>query len=107
MNPHSLRTSRRDFLKGVAVTTGGIILPNILIAQDGVPASKKVGLACIGVGGKGWSDMELAAKDNEVVALCDVDANNLAKAAAKFPNAKQYRDFRKMLDEVKSIDAVT
>jgi predicted dehydrogenase len=51
--------------------------------------------------------MEAASRGNEIVAICDVDANNLAKAAAKFPNAKQYRDFRKMLDEVKEIEAVT
>jgi predicted dehydrogenase len=102
------RPSRRDFLKGLAVTAGGIALPNILIAQTpGTPASRKVGVACIGCGGKGASDMEGAAKDNEIVAICDVDVNNLAKAAAKHPNARQYRDFRKMLDEVKEIEAVT
>ena len=108
MSQHPFRTSRRSFLKGLTVTTaGGIILPNILLAQDGVPASKKLGIACIGVGGKGESDMTAAAKDNEVVAICDVDAKNLEKAAQKYPNAKQFRDFRKMLDEVKEIDAVT
>ena len=108
MNPHSFRTSRRSFIKGVAVTTaGGIILPNILIRADQTPAGKKLGIAAIGCGGKGASDLEGASKENEVVALCDVDANNLAKAAAKFPNAKTYTDFRKMLDEVKSIEAVT
>jgi len=107
MKFNSLRTSRREFLKGAAATAGGLILPNILIAQNNVPASRKLGIACIGVGGKGASDMELASKDNEIVAICDVDANNLAKAAQKFPNAKQYRDFRKMLDEVKEIDGVT
>jgi hypothetical protein len=56
---------------------------------------------------KGESDLDAASKENEVVAICDVDADTLARAAKKFPNAKQYRDFRKMLDEVKSIDAVT
>src|SRR4051812_5133617 len=101
------RTSRRSFLKGMAVTTGGLVLPNILIAQSSTPASWKIGMACIGVGGKGFSDMEGAAKENEIVALCDVDEKNLAKAAAKFPDAKQYKDFRKMLDEVKEIEAVT
>jgi predicted dehydrogenase len=98
------RTSRRTFIKGIAGITGASVFPNLLLAQD---ASKKLGIACIGVGGKGFSDMEGAAKDNEIVAICDVDAKNLAKAAEKFPNAKQFRDFRKMLDEVKSIDAVT
>jgi len=91
----------------MAVTTGGIVLPNILLAQSDTPASRKLGIACIGVGGKGFSDMEGAAKGNEIVALCDVDQKNLDKAAAKFPNAKQYRDFRKMLDEVKEIEGVT
>jgi len=108
MNPHPFRTTRRSFLKGMAATTGGIVMPNLLLrAQDNVPASKKLGIASIGVGGKGGSDLDAAAKGNEVVAICDVDAGNLAKAAAKFPNAKQYRDFRKMLDEVKEIEAVT
>ena len=107
MSSHPFRTSRRSFIKGLAVSTGGIVLPNILIAQDNTPASRKLGIACIGCGGKGFSDMEGAAKENQIVALCDVDASNLEKAAAKFPSAKQYRDFRKMLDEVKEIDAVT
>ncbi len=92
----------------MAVTTaGGIVLPNILLAQNDTPAGKKIGMACIGVGGKGASDLEGAARGNEVVALCDVDEKNLTKAAAKYPNARQYRDFRKMLDEVKEIEACT
>ena len=108
MSPSSFHSSRRSFLKGFTVTTaGGIILPNLLLRADETPAGRKLGVACIGVGGKGRSDMEAAAKENEIVAICDVDANALAKAAEKFPNAKQYRDFRKMLDEVKSIEAVT
>lgn len=108
MNPHLFRTSRRSFLKGLTVTTAsGIILPNILRSQDGVTAGRKLGIAAIGCGGKGWSDLEGASKENEVVALCDVDSKNLAKAAAKFPNAKTFTDFRKMLDEVKEIEAVT
>ncbi|MGB8168138.1 MAG: Gfo/Idh/MocA family oxidoreductase [Chthoniobacteraceae bacterium] len=108
MNPNSFRTSRRSFIKGLAVTSaGGIIFPNLLLRADDTPAGRKLGVAAIGCGGKGASDLEGSSKENEVVALCDVDANNLAKAAAKFPNAKTYTDFRKMLDEVKSIEAVT
>jgi predicted dehydrogenase len=108
MNTPRFRTSRRSFLKGLTVTTaGGIVLPNLLLRADETPAGRKLGIAAIGCAGKGASDLEAASKENEVVALCDVDANNLAKAAAKFPNAKLYRDFRKMLDEVKSIEAVT
>ena len=107
MNTPRFRTSRRSFLKGLAVTSGGLVLPNIWLRADETPAGRKLGIAAIGCGGKGASDLEGASKENEVVALCDVDANNLAAAAKKFPNAKTFTDFRKMLDEVKSIDAVT
>lgn len=103
-----LSSSRRSFLKGLTVTTAsGIIMPNLLLRAQDTPASKKLGIACIGVGGKGFSDMVNASFENEIVAICDVDSKNLAKAAQKFPNAKQYKDFRKMFDEVKNIDAVT
>jgi len=108
MNSSFLRPSRRSFLKGLTATTaGGIILPNLLLRADDVPAGRKLGVAAIGCGGKGASDLEGLSKGNEVVALCDVDEKTLAKAAEKFPNAKLYRDFRKMLDEVKEIEAVT
>ena len=41
-----------------------------------------------------------------IAALCDVDARHLGKAAEKFPKARQFRDFRKMIDEAKDLDAV-
>lgn len=109
MSTNPIFSTRRSFLKGLTVTTAsGIILPNLLLNAQNAPASKKLGIACIGVGGKGYSDMKNASFGNEIVAICDVDAKNLAKAAKDFPNAKQYRDFRKMLDEnEKLIDAVT
>jgi hypothetical protein len=49
MNPQSFRTTRRSFLKGMAITTGGIVMPNLLLrAEDNVPASRKLGIAAIG-----------------------------------------------------------
>jgi predicted dehydrogenase len=98
------RTTRRSFLRGIAGITAVSAFPNLLLAQG---ANKKIGIAAIGVMGKGDSDASAAAAGNEMVAICDVDANNLAKAQAKYPNAKAFTDFRKMLDEVKSIEAVT
>ena len=66
-------------------------------------------MASIGVGGKGQSDTDDAGKAGDMVAICDVDESTLNDAGEKrFPKAKQYTDFRKMLDEMgKSIDAVT
>ncbi len=70
-------------------------------------ANEKLNIGSIGVGGKGSSDLDGAAEGNNVVALCDVDENTLKKAAQKYPGAKLYRDYRKMLDEQKDLDAVT
>jgi len=43
-----------------------------------------------------------------MVAICDIDDKNLAFAAARWPEAKKYHDYRKMFDEMeKSIDAFT
>ena len=96
--------SRRSFIKGIGAITATSMFPNLLLAQG---ASKKLAIACIGIDGKGASDTSSAAENNEIVAICDVDRTRLAKAQAKYPAAKAFTDFRKMLDEVKGIEAVT
>jgi predicted dehydrogenase len=75
-----------------------------------VSANDKINIAGIGAGGKGSSDIDgaVAAGDNNLVALCDVDWKRAAEKFKKYPNAKQYKDFRELLDkEYKNIDAVT
>ena len=104
------RTSRRDFLRQSAMAgVAGSILrggSSAFGAQDS--PNGKVRFACIGVGGKGDSDTSDAGKFGEIVALCDCDEKTLDKMAAKFPNAKKYVDYRKMLEEMgDKIDAVT
>ena len=65
-------------------------------------------MASIGLNGKGLSDSRDAGRAGDMVAICDVDENNLNAASVTFPKAKKYYDFRKMLEEMeKSIDAVT
>jgi predicted dehydrogenase len=108
-NEHKQRGTRRDFLRATAVT-GASLLSGAVFAQDpaNTSANDKVDFACIGVGGKGDSDTADAARFGNVVAVCDVDENMLAGALKKYPNARPYTDFRKMLDEMnKSVDAVT
>jgi hypothetical protein len=64
-------------------------------------------IAAIGAMGKGESDTNYCSGEN-IVALCDVDSERCAKQLQKYPQAKFYRDFRIMFDEMgKSIDAVT
>jgi hypothetical protein len=64
-------------------------------------------VAFIGCGGRGGSNLqEISACGVNVVALCDVNKNNLDAAAHRFPTAAAFRDFRKFYDEFKSFDAV-
>lgn len=103
-----MRQSRREFLQTTALTGVGLALADETLALRGTSANDTVNFACIGVGGKGDSDTADAARLGNIVAICDVDENTLAAASKKYPNAKVYTDFRKMLDEIgKSIDAVT
>jgi predicted dehydrogenase len=101
-------TSRRGFIRSASALTVGSSLgfPAILSAQD---PGKKLNIAAIGAGGKGESDLAGAAEGNNVVAICDVDRQTLAKALQKYglPESRGFTDFRKMLDTVKEIDGVT
>jgi predicted dehydrogenase len=104
----SLRMNRRRFLQGSAAALGYFYTasaPSALRAAAG--PNGKIYFAGIGIGGKGSSDITHAGKLGEVIALCDIDENNLDAKAKEFPSAKRYFDFRKMLQEMKQIDAVT
>jgi predicted dehydrogenase len=102
------QSSRREFLKAATLTGLGIWVVDEARADDAKSPNERVNFASIGVGGKGESDTADAARSGNLVAICDVDDNTLAKAAQKYPNAKKYNDFRKMFDEMgKEIDAVT
>jgi len=101
-------TSRRKFLQHTGLGAGAMLLgfPAIVRGQN---LNSRLNIGCIGVGGKGDSDVNDTAKcGGTIVALCDVDANTLDKKGAKYPEAKKFSDYRKMLEEMGSaIDAVT
>jgi predicted dehydrogenase len=70
---------------------------------------KTIRLAFIGVGGRGGANLSELTKDPgvKVTVLCDVNAKNLAAAAAKHPDAMQYKDFRQVYAEAANLfDAV-
>jgi predicted dehydrogenase len=99
--------SRRQFIKGLAVGAAAVqIVPGHILGLNGqTPPSQKLNIAGIGVGGQGRSDLSNMESEN-IVALCDVDWSYASGTFKKYPNAKKYKDFRKMLDEQKDIDAV-
>ncbi len=95
-----MNTTRRTFLK---TTTAAVLgAPALLRAKS---PNEKLNLAIIGCGGRGGSNLASISSEN-IVALCDVNENNLAKAADKYPGARKYIDFRRLYDEAREIDAV-
>ena len=94
--------------RAVVVSPADCATPAPAVVSSKSP-NEKIAMASIGLGGKGSSDSADAGKFGDMVAICDVDDGTLNKAgAARFPKAKRFTDFRKMLDEMgKSIDAVT
>ena len=100
--------TRRRFVAGATVAACAIVPRHVLGGAAGPAPSEKLNLGCIGVGGmQGAHDVGSVSSEN-IYALCDVDQNFLNKAAARYPKAKLYRDFREMLDkEHKHLDGVT
>jgi predicted dehydrogenase len=110
--------SRRNFLAGTSLAAAAFTLvPRHVLGGKGYTApSDKLNIAGIGAWGKGSSDIG-AVRDENIVALCDVDNTmidrllNRAKEREndeRFSKVKRYRDFRIMLEEMdKDIDAVT
>ncbi len=102
----TLRTTRRNFVRTVAASS--LALPMITtrpIHADSPSGQLRIG--GIGVGGKGWGDIIETSKDKaRVVAICDIDSKRLEKAAARFPDAKKFTDWRELL-QMEGLDAVT
>lgn len=107
MGKSSKKTSRRQFLRGAASAAAAFtIVPRYVLGAGVTPPSEKLNIAGVGIGGQGGGNVDAVSGEN-IVALCDVDARRARGTFEKFPKAKQYRDFRKMFDEMdKQIDAV-
>ncbi|MHC1767880.1 MAG: Gfo/Idh/MocA family protein [Verrucomicrobiia bacterium] len=109
MKNHHCNVTRRQFLRvtGGSLAAFTIVPRHVVAAGSGSSPSGKLNIAGIGVGGQGAGDIDAVAQGNNIVALCDVDARQSSGTFKKYPDAKRYRDFRKMFDEMeKEIDAV-
>ncbi|MDO6517657.1 Gfo/Idh/MocA family protein [Zobellia uliginosa] len=100
--------NKREFLKNAATLSTITLLPSGAMAFS-KSKKKRLRTAHIGVGNMGGEDLKAISSHAavDVVALCDVDSELLAKAKALHPDAKTYTDYRVMLKEMKKkIDAV-
>jgi predicted dehydrogenase len=103
-----MQTKRRTFLKTAAAAAFGLqLIPRHVLGGAGKnPPSSKLNIAGIGAGGQAAGDLQNMTSEN-IVALCDVDDRQATGMFKSFPQAKRYKDFRKMLDaQGDKIDAV-
>ncbi|MCX6866637.1 MAG: Gfo/Idh/MocA family oxidoreductase, partial [Verrucomicrobia bacterium] len=99
--------SRRTFIKQSAVALGVPFAAPQILAQSVAGANDKLNIAWVGFGNQGGGDLGACAGGNNIVALCDCDPRILDRDKQKYPDAKLYTDFRKMLREMgNKIDAV-
>ncbi len=101
--------SRRIFLKQIALGSIALgtsaLLPNISFAgARKLSANEKLNVGVIGVAHRGGEDLRGVQSEN-IAALCDIDDTYLASAAKRFPAARTYNDFRRLLDQ-KDLDAI-
>ncbi|MCO6455246.1 MAG: Gfo/Idh/MocA family oxidoreductase [Pirellulaceae bacterium] len=98
-------SSRRQFLGqcawAAAATTG---FWSELAAQEAQGPNDRLHLAAIGVGNRGSVNLAELRSEN-VVALCDVDQQQLDQQHQRYPQAAVYRDFRRLLER-RDLDAV-
>ncbi len=101
------RISRRNFMGAAATTAAFTVVPrHVLGGIGGTAPSDKLNVASIGAGGRASGDINAVSSEN-IVALCDVDWGRASGQFKRHPEAKRYKDFRRMLDkEDNNIDAV-
>ncbi len=92
--------SRRDFLKTTTSLAAGLYVGHSLAQSPTRSPNEKLDLGIIGPGNRGGANLQGVASEN-IVAICDVDDRQAAKAYEKYPAAARYRDFRKLLDREK------
>ena len=95
--------SRRRLL-GAAATVS-VLGRHVLGRPGGKAPSDTLNIACVGLGAMG-ADNLTACEGEKIVALCDVDWRGAVTTFQRYPKAKRYKDYRRMLDREKGIDAV-
>ncbi|MGB3152027.1 MAG: Gfo/Idh/MocA family oxidoreductase, partial [Maribacter sp.] len=101
---------RRKFIKNAtAASTAFTIVPSFVLGKNHTPPSDTLYMGAFGVGGRGAGVMQglKATQKVKFVALCDVDDRSAAATYTLYPDAKRYKDYRKVYDkQLRDIDAI-
>lgn len=124
MNSTRRVLSRRSFLKLSAAGAGLLGLPQIVpsgVLFGAQTPSRRLNLAVIGCGGRSWSLIPAVLQEgHNIAAMCDVDAQQMMRLKSNsgprkrkgegfsggLQKAREYADYRRLLESEKSIDAV-
>ncbi|HEY8505095.1 MAG TPA: Gfo/Idh/MocA family oxidoreductase [Gemmataceae bacterium] len=100
----SKRPDRREFLAaGSAALAAGLTLAQ---PKPSSSPNERLHVGVIGVANRGEANwLGVAAAGAEIVAICDVDERRTGKIRERFPKAKFFADYRRMID-AKGLDAV-
>ena len=111
------KMNRRALIAGLSKTALGVATAPLLYDGrlfGGELTTNKLNIACIGLGGQ-MHNMLLPNLANlqdrmKIIAICDLDPSRIADTRKNFPQAlagaKDYQDYRKLLESEKSLDAV-
>lgn len=97
-------TTRRNFMKTSSLAGVGVWTATQGLCRADKSPNEKLNIGAIGVGGRGEGDLRLVSHEN-IVAICDVDLNRLGRAGERHSKAKQYSDYRQLLQQ-DNLDAV-
>ena len=101
------RIDRRAFLRSVGAGGAGLVVLAGAASSRSYAANEKLGLAHVGVGGRGRELLLGFSKRGTTVALCDVNEKKATEMYRKLPDVAKFHDFRVMLDKMdKQIDGV-
>jgi len=96
--------NRRDLLKSAAAPAAGLTILKSGLLRGQTAPSNKLNVALIGVWGRGTAHYTTLRNEN-VVAICDVNELRTKEAVQIFPKAKTYTDWRRLMDQ-KDVEAV-
>ncbi|MDX9754182.1 MAG: Gfo/Idh/MocA family oxidoreductase [bacterium] len=97
----SPKLNRRGFMQKSAGTVGSLMILNSATVFG---ANDRLNVALIGAYGRATAHYAVLRQEN-VLAICDVNQDGIAHAQKQFPDAKVYDDWRKCLDHP-GLDAV-
>jgi len=91
--------NRRQFVKAAGLGSAALIAGvRPTLAARKLSPNEKLNIGVIGTANRAGEDLKEVSSEN-IVALCDVDQKWLDAAGQKYPSAKLYTDFRRLIDQ--------